>query len=103
MDSVPAARAAFPGKLRAVRIRVMLAGFFRVMRGVDRVAMRHMRVVAGLAVVAGFVMIGRRPVVRGGMFVVLGCFAMVICGFLRHGMNLGSTIQADCYGRITGA
>lgn len=81
----------------------MLAGFFRVMRGVDRVTVRHVRVVTSFVVVAGLVMIGGRSVVRGGVFVVLRCFPVMVCGFLGHGINLGSTIQADCYGRITGA
>ena len=38
----------------------MLAGLFGVMRGVSLMALRHVRMVTGLVVITGFVMLGGR-------------------------------------------
>ncbi len=62
----------------------MLAGFFGVVSGVNKVAMRHVGVVAGRDGVAGFVVLGGVPVMPGGVLVVFGGFTVVLCGFFRH-------------------
>jgi hypothetical protein len=59
---------------------MMLAGLFGMMRGVSLMALRHVRMVAGLVVVAGFVMIRGRLVMLRGMVVVLSGFAMMFRG-----------------------
>jgi hypothetical protein len=69
-----------------VGIRVVLAGFFGMMSGMDRMAVGNMGVVAGGVVVAGFVVIGGALVMGGCVFVVLSGLAMMFRGFLRHGM-----------------
>lgn len=65
----------------SVVVRVMLAGFFRVMGGVDSMAMRDVSVMTGLLVVSALVMIGGRAVVLGGVLMVFGCFSVMV-GFL---------------------
>lgn len=62
------------------------ARLIRMLMGVQLVAMRDMRMVRGLFMVAGFVMAGRFVVVLGGLFVVLGGLAMMFSAFVscRH-------------------
>jgi hypothetical protein len=67
-----------------VRIGVMLAGLFGVVRGAVEMALRNMRMMAGLLVVPGFVMVGRGVMVFGRVFVVLRRVAMVIHSFFGH-------------------
>jgi hypothetical protein len=66
----------------AVIVGVMLAGFFGVMLGVNMMALRDVRVVPGGFMIAALVMIGRRLMVLGGMFVMLSGFAMMLDSFL---------------------
>jgi hypothetical protein len=70
--------------LRAVIVCVMLTGLFGMVSGVNRVAMRHVRMMPGLVMVAGFVMLGGRSVMLCGVLVMFGGFAMVISGFFGH-------------------
>jgi hypothetical protein len=63
---------------------VVLCGFARVMRGVRLMAVRHLRVVRRLFVVARFVMFGGGVVMLGGVRVVLRSFAVMLRGMLRH-------------------
>lgn len=62
------------------------ARLIRMLMGVQLVAMRDMRMVRGLFVVAGFVMAGRFVVVLGGLFMMLGGLAMMFSAFVscRH-------------------
>jgi hypothetical protein len=62
----------------AVFVGVMLTGLFRMMHGVNVMALRHVRVMTGLVVVTGVVMLRRRLVVLSGVLVVFGSFAMVL-------------------------
>jgi len=66
----------------AVIARVMLAGLFGVMLGVNLMALGHVRVVPGGLMVAALVVIGRRLVMLGGMFVMLSGFAMMLDSLL---------------------
>jgi hypothetical protein len=66
----------------AVIARVMLAGFFGVVLGVDLMALCHLRVMTGRLVVATLVVVGRRPMVPGGMLVMLSGFAVMFRGLL---------------------
>ena len=61
----------------AVLAGMMLARLFGMMRGVNLMALRHVCMVTGLVVIAGFVMIRGRLVMLSGMVVVLGGFAMM--------------------------
>lgn len=74
-----------------------LGGFRRVMRRVQMVRMRHMRVVGGLFVIVivevidrrlvmargVFVVFSRKPVMFGGAFAMIGVGGMLVLG--RHG------------------
>jgi hypothetical protein len=64
---------------------VMLAGFFGVMNRIDVMAVCDVRVMAGFLMIAGSMMLGCRPMVLGGFFVVLCGFHMVIRSRFRHG------------------
>jgi hypothetical protein len=55
-----------------------------VVCGVVVMTGRRVGVVGGRLVVALFVVLGRLVVMPGGMFVVMRCFAMVLCCFLGH-------------------
>jgi hypothetical protein len=48
-------------------------------------AMRDMRVMAGLLVISCGMMLRRRAMVLRGMLVMLGSFQMVLFSFFRHG------------------
>jgi hypothetical protein len=63
----------------------MLARLFGVMCGVSVMPLRHLRMVTGLVVVTGLVMLGRRFVMRCGVFVVFGSFAVMFRSLFRHG------------------
>ena len=67
---------------------VMTAGLDVMMLGVAGVAMRAVRVMSRLFVIAGFMMPGGFAVVLGGMLVVFGGFAVMIDSLLRHGEPL---------------
>jgi hypothetical protein len=54
-----------------------------------------MSVVAGLLVFARFVVFRGRPVVFGGVFVMLRCLAMMFGALLRHGSPLLGVLSAQ--------
>jgi hypothetical protein len=64
----------------AVLAGVMLARLFGMMGSVNLMALRHVRMVTGLVVIAGFVMIRGRLMMLRGMVVVLSGFAMMFRG-----------------------
>ncbi len=67
---------------------VMLSSLFGVVRCVSKVPVRDVRVVSGLHVVAGFVMLGGFAVVLGRVVMVLGCLTMVCCALVTiHGSS----------------
>jgi hypothetical protein len=69
---------------------VVFCGFPGVVRGVGLMAVRHLRVMGCLLMVAGFVVIGGGGMVLGGVLVVFGGFAVMLGGILRHGeISLG--------------
>jgi hypothetical protein len=57
---------------------VMLARLAGVMGGVRGMAVRRMRMVAGLLVAVGLVVLGRFAMMLGGMLVMLGSGVMVL-------------------------
>jgi hypothetical protein len=61
---------------------VMLSSFFGVMRRVREVSLRNVRMVPGLHMVAGFVMLRGFAVVLGCMLMVLGCLMMMRSAFV---------------------
>jgi hypothetical protein len=65
-----------------VIVGVMLTVLFGVLHGLNMMAMRYVRVVAGLVMVAGFVMLRGRFVVLGGVCVVLSSFSMMLRSLL---------------------
>jgi hypothetical protein len=64
----------------AVLAGMMLAGLFGMMRGVNLMALRHVRMVTGLVVIAGFVMLCGRLVMLSCVVVVLSGFAVMFRG-----------------------
>lgn len=79
----------FSGKVRlyarSVRIGMMLRSFGGVMGGVQRVAVRDMRMMAGFLVIARFMMSGRLAVMFGCVVMMLGgCFVMLGLRVARH-------------------
>jgi hypothetical protein len=61
-----------------VRFGVVFAGFLSVVHRVQVMSVRDMRVMAGLLVLGGAMMLGRLAVVLGGGFVVLGGFFVML-------------------------
>jgi hypothetical protein len=61
---------------------MMLACLFGMIRGVNLMALRHVRVMAGFLVIAGGVMLRGRLVMLSGMLVVFGGFAVMFRGLL---------------------
>jgi hypothetical protein len=53
-----------------------------MIRGVNLMALRHVRVMAGFLVIAGGVMLRGRLVMLSGMLVVFGCFSVMFRGVL---------------------
>lgn len=70
----------------------MLRGFGGVMLSLHMMTMRQMGMVAGLLVIAVFMMLSGGVVVLGSLFMVLGCVAMMIGVFLRHGKSFRSSL-----------
>jgi len=66
-----------------VALRVMLRGLVPMMGRVQSMRMRHVGVMAGLLVIAVFVMFGRLAVVMRSGFVMLGCGLVVAATFVR--------------------
>jgi hypothetical protein len=71
----------------AVRVRVVFASFFCVMRGVVEMTLRHMRVMASLLMIASLMMLRGGMMMLGRVFVMLRCLAMVLCCFFGHGTS----------------
>ncbi len=67
----------------------MLAGFLGVMRGHVMVAVGDVGVMPRLLMISRGVMFRGRAVVASGMFVMFGCFDVVIGAFFRHGSPFG--------------
>ncbi len=63
---------------------MVLGGFLGVKLRLNVVAMRHVCMVAGLVVVADFVVLGGGAVVSCRVFVVVGGLAMVFGALVRH-------------------
>jgi hypothetical protein len=71
----------------AVLCGVMLYSLFGVVRGVSEVPVRDVRMMPGLHMIAGFVMLRGFAVVPGCVLVVLGCLMMVRSAFvICHGL-----------------
>ena len=70
----------------AMMLGVVNARLVRMLVRMQLVAMRDMRMVRRLFMVAGFVMVGRFVVVLGGLFMMLGGLAMMFSAFVtcRH-------------------
>jgi hypothetical protein len=62
----------------AVMLGVMTAGFDMVMLGMAGVAMRAVRMMSRLFVIAGFMMLGSFAMVLRGMLVVFGCLVVML-------------------------
>jgi hypothetical protein len=65
----------------------MLAGFFGVMRGMGVMPVSDVGVVPRLLVISGFMLLGRGQVVLRREFMMLRCLAVMIYGFLGHGIS----------------
>lgn len=65
----------------------MLAGFFGMMRGMGVVPVSDVGVMPRLLVIAGFVLLGCGQVVLRRVFMMLRSFAVMIYGFLGHGIS----------------
>lgn len=74
---------------------VVFRCFFRVVRGMQVMAMRDVGVVPGFFVVAGTVVLGRLPVVVGCAFVVFRSFCVVFRAGLAHRANEGCLGSRD--------
>lgn len=71
----------------SVFVRVMFGSFFRVVLGLQVVAMGRMSVMRAFLVIACLVMFGGSAVVLRSMFMVLCGFVMMINVCIRHGNN----------------
>jgi hypothetical protein len=74
--------------VRAVVGGVQLPGFLGMMHGVQVMAVGHVSVVGGAAMVAAAVMLGGAAVVLGGFLVMIGGVGMV---FGKLGVDHGET------------
>lgn len=63
---------------------VVLTRLFGVMFRLNGMALRHVGVVPGLHVIAGVMMLGGRPMVLSGFFVMIGGFAVMFRCHLGH-------------------
>jgi hypothetical protein len=84
----------------AVFSNVMLACLFGMMGGVSLMALRHVRVMTGLAMIAGFVMFRGRLMMLSGMLVVLSGFAVMFRSLFRHGLPPGGMISSQDFRRM---
>jgi hypothetical protein len=76
---------------------VMLAGLFGMIGGVSVMPLSDVRVVTGLAMIAGFVMFRGRLMMLSGMLVMLSGFAVMFRSLFRHGLPPGGMISSlDC-------
>ena len=65
-----------------MRLAVNLSGLVRMMFGLDAMAMRDMRMMAGEMMIAIFVMLGGFAMVLGGLLVMIGSGLMML-GFAQ--------------------
>jgi hypothetical protein len=70
---------------RAVLVGVVLAGFFAVMRRVQRMAVRNVSVMSGAFVITGFIMSSGFAVMFGCGFMMMGSLMMMVGAFVCHG------------------
>jgi hypothetical protein len=68
--------------LAAVFRRVLLASFLGVIRGVQMVPMRNVRVMPGLFGITSFIMFGRFAMMTRSLFVMLGCALVMLRAFM---------------------
>ena len=64
---------------------VVLGGLFGVVFGLHMMAVRQVRMVAGLFVIARLVVLRRGQMMLGGMFMMFCCVAVMLGCFFRHG------------------
>jgi len=62
---------------------VMLCGLMAMMGRMQTVRVRDMRMMSGLLVIAGCIMLGRLAVMMGCVLMVLGCGMMVVAAFMH--------------------
>jgi hypothetical protein len=75
--------AAFPPKLlRTVLVRVRFCGVLGVFGGMEMVRMRQMRVMSGLLMVTGFMVLCCFVMVVSGLGMMVRCLPVVMCCFL---------------------
>jgi hypothetical protein len=74
--------------LRGVVLDMVLGGLCGVVFGLHVMAVGQMSVVTRFLVIARFVVFRGKPVVLGGVFVMLRCLAMMFGALLRHGSPL---------------
>jgi hypothetical protein len=67
-----------------VLVSVLFASFFGVMRSMNMMSLRHMRLVTGLFMIPGLVVIGCRAVMLSRVLVMLGGFPMMFSALFRH-------------------
>jgi hypothetical protein len=65
----------------------MLTGFPRVMSGMAVMSVSYVRMVRRRFVIACFMLLRRGMMMLGRVFVMFGCFSMVIDRFFRHGIS----------------
>jgi hypothetical protein len=62
----------------------MLAGFLRVVLGMNVMAVGHVGVMAGFVVIPGFMVCGCGEMMLRGVLVVLGGFLVMVSALFRH-------------------
>ena len=68
----------------AMRVGVMLGGFFRVMLGMKAMTVGYVAMMAGLLMISGFMMFGRGAMMARGMLMMFCCLTMVFSALFRH-------------------
>jgi hypothetical protein len=66
-----------------VLVGVMFSSLFRMVRGMEVMAMCHVSMVAGFFMVAGVMVIRRLSMMMRSFLMMLGCLAMVFSAFVR--------------------
>ena len=85
----------------SVRRGMVFRGFFGVMFRLHVMAVRQVRMMAGLLVVARVVVVGGGAVMLRRVFVMLRCVAMVFSAFFRHGSPLFRKLRNGYYSRVS--
>jgi hypothetical protein len=78
-----------------VLVGVVLAGFPGMVPGVQRMPVRDVGVIRAFLVVVRFMMLGRFTMMPGGMLMMLGCFEMMFCSYVSHGVLLNRIRNDD--------